>query len=351
MKTRGFTLIELLVGISIAVMVTAAAVAFASHETRLMGLSRERVDTAQKARGAMDLMVQDIARAGMGVRYDRTGFGAFPQTGAQSIVDANGRFRGPLNLTDGWAVNVGADARSSDVLALVMADGSYATICGANGNTLSYCIPDAEGLFDVGEGIVLLSPNLSLSAARTVRADGVGGVCVGNTLCDNATIGAVQIAGAPDYPSLEATAADLAEFVGGEIAGGLKTVVWAVDADGALRRAEITQDNVGACPDASCGGTMISNVDFFAARVWRYENNGWQPGLYPAATASGRRPYRVDVELVVNSGKDADRPTNPIMVSGLAWDDPRIQIPAVRDELERFVFRTSVMVKNSGDVQ
>src|SRR5436190_23826782 len=64
---RGVTLIELMVGVFIALFLTAAAVAFASHETKLLGYSNDQIDLEQSGRAAIDLLSQDIRMAGSGV--------------------------------------------------------------------------------------------------------------------------------------------------------------------------------------------------------------------------------------------------------------------------------------------
>ena len=70
---RGLTLLELLVGVFIAIFLTAAAVAFAAHETRLMGVSQARLEASSAGRAALDLLADDLAMAGAGVGHFENG--------------------------------------------------------------------------------------------------------------------------------------------------------------------------------------------------------------------------------------------------------------------------------------
>lgn len=356
-RQNGFTLIELLVGIAIAVFVTAAAVAFASHETRLMGLSQERVNAAQQGRGALDLIVQDITRAGMGVRFNGRFFGGFSRDNAGSVVDANGRFRGAVALSGEWNLPALQDdaPRVSDHIALVLADGDYATICNYGGNTVTYCNPNPDtALFDVNEEVVLWTADLKGMLPRAVVSDQNGTdtpACTSVMGCEGGGRILTVSSGAegnphPTYPWLAGDGAMtvISTVNGGEVAGGLKTRVWYVDDAQGLRRGRA---NDSCTTEASCSGTIAQNVEFLAARVWRWDGGAWVAGLYPAGAARPR-PYRVDVELVLNTGKDTDRATATVQVMGVL-PGARIQIPEdpAADSVERQVFRTSVEVRNS----
>src|SRR5574339_630921 len=70
---RGLTLIELMIGVAIALFLTAAAVTFVRHETRLMGVSQDRIDMLQGGRAAIDLIGLDVQQAGQGIGYDEAG--------------------------------------------------------------------------------------------------------------------------------------------------------------------------------------------------------------------------------------------------------------------------------------
>lgn len=350
------TLVELLVGISIALFVTAAAVAFASHETQLMGISKERVSTSQQGRAVLDMIARDLAKAGTGVRFNGPFFGGFlvdrsNASAPKSIVDDQGRFRaGDVALTSAWTTPATA-AEGRDVLAITMADGDYATVCGVTASTITYCKPsedaDEEPNLSNIHAVLLSGDGKAMRPVKLVGEAADAACTDQNTECEHGETTVNYEAYSTSYPHVEDSGVGPSNYSGGELAGDVKARVWFVDDQRNLRVATIDNDPAQQACDGgdSCTGTMATNVDFFGVQVlhWDASSNRWVAGLY-GLSDTDRRPYRVDVELVLSSGKKADHQTSPVHV---AMTDTHIPAGG-SDGVERFVFRTTVEIKNSG---
>src|SRR5215472_9657858 len=71
--TLGMSLLELLVAMAVGAFIIAAAFAFVTHQTRLFEFTRSELDRDRTGRLALDLLVEDLRLAGLGVGYDGNG--------------------------------------------------------------------------------------------------------------------------------------------------------------------------------------------------------------------------------------------------------------------------------------
>ncbi len=382
---RGVTLIELMVGFTIAILLTLAAVSFAAHETRLMGISRDRLDLAQASRAAIDLLADDLKQAGAGIGYQADGtyrglmLGSFmvdgvvqfnpdggvptpfdPGVGAGPGVFANVDLRavGEYESQGAAYVSVNTD------VGILTANGNYATIAEYNlGGTSMYC-RGANALFDAGERVVLRSEE-ALDAFNAVITPGNDVACNSNPP-NQPTNGHDCINGCTEFtfqvpPTVldifsTAPGAQNRGYLGGEIGGGLKTIVWFVldegNGTGSLRRAIFDATTGCAARDNNCGGNVVGLVESFVVQAWTFDATA---GVW---TNAGQQPIqvndriRVDAELVVRSRKSADRQTMPVPLNLVPA--PGNCIPSTgacnvpQDFGQRRVIRTSVEIKNSG---
>jgi len=365
------TLIELMVGVFIALFLTAAAVAFTVHETRLMGVSRDTIEVSQTARATLDLLSEDLRKAGTGVGYNAVqcfnglltgqfnvngivfnpdnGNSAYnnPAVGSghnlnQFSLDKDGSLRGTYPVT---SHSVGSR----------FADGSYATIAdlapgtpngqlcfspNANFVANQYAVFISESALDARPVTINVAPNDSPCTY---------GQCAGG--CRNFTWAPLFLT-----PVLESSpsAAD-AGYLGGEIAGGLKTVVWypTQDANAAtLNRVVFDQD----CGDLTCGGPVADNIESFTVQAWQWNsfeagNQGefWRFAGQPVPCNYNR--IRLDVEMVVRGRRPTQRVGSPVALRS----SPNVCLPGglgacpgVGDYVHREVYRTTIEIKNSG---
>lgn len=371
---RGFTLIELMVGFTIAVLLTLAAVSFAAHETRLMGISRERLDLAQASRAAIDLLAEDIKQAGAGIGYQADG--VFPGLRLDDFVVDSIQFNpdgGPPTPFDpGLSTPPGVRAEmtigevgrneatpaiytsiTTDI-GIMTANGSYATIVDYNpAGTGTFCT-HPETNFRPNERVVFRSQS-SLDAFTAA----ISTVSTGPCSLDNGHSCARQCTTFTFVPKTIFSTEPVANgysYLGGEIGGKLKTIVWFMVSDGVrggLRRAVFDESNTCTNRDASCGNNVVDNVEAFVAQAWTFDRatGTWINAGQTPINSDNR--IRVDVELVLRSRKSAARPTFPVPLNLLPGPNNCIPSGAgscnqPRDYGQRTVIRTSVEVKNSG---
>jgi hypothetical protein len=358
---RGLTLIELSIGVLIGVFLTAAAVAFATHETRLMGVSQDQLDLSQSGRAALDLLARDLSSAGAGVGYGlngaAAGFAGLLQGPFQvDGVSFNTTGAAPTAGTSLSLSGIGPDGRegarisvSTVDLGILSAQGTYATIAAydaAGSGQLCEGPPGRRTQFRAGELVVLR--DAARMAARTARITaGAAGACTQDT-CVFQCIPFTFV----DAPGWFATdpQADQVNYLGGEIAGGLAAAVWFITDDGAgrgtLRRAVFDANNGCAARDAACG-TMVADLAETLQAVaysWNATDGRWVNSDQQPIRARDR--IRVDLELVVRGRGASGRPSAPIPL----MLRPGVCVPdcGTTDGAVRRVYRTSVELKNSG---
>ena len=364
-----------MVGFTIAILLTLAAVSFAASETRLMGISRERLDLEQSSRAAIDLIAEDLKQAGSGIGYraDGTFAGLLLDRFEVNGVTFNPDGGDPTEFNPGEGVGPGAraeielplymerevlgdtyDSVTTDI-GILTANGAYATIQAFNfGGSGVFC-RSAETFFRENEIVVLRSQS-SLDGF-TARIE-----LRGNDPCDT-TNGHDCVNGCTtfDYVAnpifVSDPTADQRSYLGGEIAGGVKTIVWFIVADGGgttLRRA-IFDDRFNCDGrNALCGNVVVNNIESMVAQAWTFsrENGVWtNAGQVPIATNDR---IRVDVEMVIRGRKAGTRMRMPVALNLLPNgincipNNGNCNEPA--DFGQRTVIRTSVEIKNSGEM-
>ncbi|MEO1335360.1 MAG: hypothetical protein AAFV29_06935 [Myxococcota bacterium] len=379
----GLTLIEIMVGFTIAILLTLAAVSFAAHETRLMGISRDRLDLAQASRAAIDLIAEDIKQAGAGVGYQTDGtfggllLGRFSVPGGAAVFNPNGGAPTPAGAGVGVGPGVTAAIPLTAVgrreaigapyvsvttdIGIVTANGSYATIADFNPAGAGLFCRSPETAFRAGEDVVFRTQSGFDAFSGTINV-------TGNAACNTSNghdciNGCTSFTFAPNAVFATDIGAQGRSYLGGEIAGGLKTVVWFVASNniiGTLRRA-VFDDRVAGCAgrNNACGAAVVDNVESLVVQAWTFA-----PALGTWARA-GQVPInvnnriRVDVEMVLRSRKSSERRTLPVNMNLLAA--PNNCVPSVSgcpanpppagfqgDWGQRRVIRTSIEVKNSG---
>jgi hypothetical protein len=357
---RGVTLIELMIGATIALFLTAAAVTFVRHETRLMGVSQDRVDMIQGARAALDLIAEDIRSAGQGIGYDEAGnfqgltLGAWPVAGP--LFNDLGRSRRILLRDTTNKANLGNVWASEVVdIGVLYASGSYRTVNDWDPNgVLQFCgrDDDEDGFSDMGfedpeDAIAILRTEDGLAAETVDLSDVAPVVPCSHGDC---LFGCYSATWAPSNPQIfNSGTAYGPNYVGGELAGRVQRVWYFVIADaatgwGSLQRAEFQR---ALCPvlDRDCGGTVAEGVESLQMQVYQFQTpGGWVNVDAGPITDEGR--IRVDVELVVRADGTDERQHDNIQ---LRLSNNCVPMPCgTRDYTERRVYRTSVEVRNSG---
>lgn len=337
---RGFSLVEALVASALAVFVSAAAFAFTQTQTRQVGLAGESLTMTHASRSMIELLREDLRHAGLGVGYRSDATFAGLLLGAFNV-------NGVAFNSNNAVINLESEsAMPTDDVGMVMADGGYATISAFSlaGNG-EIC---AGAGIQTGDLVVLRSEDGMAAQSAIVSILGSTpcstGFCVGGCQAFTyATDGSFQ------SDSFAATAS----YLGGEMAGALKTIVWFVEASdpsragiGALRRA--TFDNRRTCTarDQSCGDLMAEDVETMQLQIWAWDAlaANWR-NISGGPLPSGLR-LRVDLELVVRSRVHSDR-----QYAGTALRlEPGACVPAcgTTDDVERQVMRASAEIKNSG---
>lgn len=384
-RRRGFTLIELTVGVFIALFLTAAAVAFASHETRLLGYSNEQIDLAQASRAAIDMLSSDLQLAGAGVGY--TASGVFAGLVTRDFQVPSGPSGGPaLGFNDAGGMNhllTLTTATSYTVptqdLKIRVADGSSSTIAYWNGNGGEYCMGPGIDI-RAGDQVILRESGGIDAMAGTITPGGVvscsWGKCIG---------GCRQFTFIPPAPSAvlayrSSDSAPSTPYTGGEIAGNFKEIVWFVETMKADRNAaqlrRVVFDGTNGCPGTrlDCGeaNSVADYVESLAYQVWEYDTTRTSPDWVALASNRDLKPngrgdrLRIDFELVLRSRVADDRQHTPIALrlappqhgglcipgGGVASvaSDPST-CPGAPDTVARKVLRTSVEIMNSGRAQ
>jgi hypothetical protein len=361
---RGLTLIEVMIGTLISIFLTAAAVVFASHETKLLGFSTEEIEMQQSARSALDLLARDIEMAGAGFGYQTAPGGPFfvgLQTHNFRALDDGLQFNnaGFANQPQSFTVAGLRESQSSGAtysfpthdLGILMADGERMTIVQAAAVPAgSGFICDPTNLLDPAETylVAFRTSDLLLGGTRTMRVlgnAGPGNCPAGYGLCGTAGDGcrsmqfAMDTLGVANNTAFDSGDTGTVDYSQGELAVGFKQVIWwvaretlAMDSHRAnLRRVEI-DSAATTCPigsRATCGGEVAYNVETLQYQVWAFNSAGG-PGVdpsgfldddrwvaipantYPIGPGPGRNPLfpklRVDVELVIRSRVPDEKP-------------------------------------------
>jgi len=357
-SNQGFTLIEAMVGLACAMLVLLGAVGFAHYEVRTLGISRDNLEMTQSGRMALDLLMDDLFNAGVGVGYNEAGqfmglqIGNFNRGAAAFNSDNNSI---DIDHIDGNnAQTVGAFP--TDDIGIMMAEGQHVTIVfwDTSGGVAQVCGPSS---FTNGDLVLVRSAD-GLSA-RTISISGVNGgaTCVhGPQTCDQ---GCEDVSFGPDPAASYSSGASAASanYDGGIMAGGFKRITWFVtDADPArpiLRRA------VGDCSarDDTCGDAVADFVDTLQMRVYERQGNVWADQTTDGITA-GTNPVRVDLEMVLRSAhEDISGQIHPharMVLEEKCLPGPDSALPgqcantSTPNLLRRLVLRGSVEIKNAG---
>ncbi|MFO0725476.1 MAG: prepilin-type N-terminal cleavage/methylation domain-containing protein [Myxococcota bacterium] len=328
---HGFTLIELMVGSAIGSIITLAAVAFVSHQTKLMGVTNEHVEMTQAGHFSFDLLRADLRIAGAGIGYNEAGsfagleVGSFARGGAQ--FSSNNR-----RLSSG----------STDDLGLVLATGGQVTIAAFNAaGSAQFC---SGSKIKAGESVILRSED-GLSA-RSIQ---VLSIAPGSCSQDACTTGCDNVTWGPDPAAIYSSGPSAldASYLGGTATGMLERVTWFVeDSDPdhpKLRRV------VGDCAalDASCGEEVADRVESLQLRRYEWTSGAWVDVTNGGAAPTAGSRVRVDVELVVRGRVDHE--------DRIAGHEPMTLEPgacvpncSAGDRFVRKTLRTSVEIKNSG---
>ena len=376
---RGLTLVELLVGTFIALTLTAAALAFALHETRLMGASRDKLEISQTTHAALDLIAEDVAEAGTGIGYDAAGNFAGLMLGTFTVGACTyNPVPNTLTLTEVGAQNVAGSTYDLPItdLGIRYANGHYASIADYDETSSGgqHCQDiDFGDVWFADEELVVLRSEYALDAftARIVSHAKQGGTTFSACReyeCNTTPARCVDFTFAIDPSWSSDPTAATRGYRRGEIHGGYREIVWYIEpatdighAIGSLRRAVFgtridgVQDLPSTCASRIGSGAEVATyVETFLVQPYTFNE---LTGVWERWTVAGPintdRRIRVDMELVVRSESPA-----PAL-----QPDPRLRLtrPAVcipagtcgsnTDYGRRYVYRTSVHVKNSGRVR
>lgn len=356
-----------MIAVIVSVTLTAAALGFATQETRLMDISQQRLELSQVGRAAIALLAEDIRKAGAGIGYDESGVfqgimadsftagglnwngSGIPIPAAATAPLPTGVFRTNTftrprpGMTQNQAYNV-----ITHDIGFRYADGGYATITQESGYSGRMCDEDINGsMFEDGELVILrdFSGISALSGLITVQVNAIGD-CTCEPDCDDFTF-------VPTNDFRSGAGADTASFGFGEVQGGFKTVVWfvtEVDGEGQLRRAQFDADNLNCVDRATCGGLVADFAEAIYTQIWRWNGttNAWEhAGQAPSTETTDR--MRIDIELILRSESEtfsrqfpaqAKLQVDTCMPGACNSDD--------RDGYIRTAYRTSVDVMNAG---
>lgn len=359
-SARGLTLVETLIGTTIALILTAGAVTFATQEVRLMEVSQDRIHLARSGRTALSLIAEDVRRAGAGVGYAEDGtflglsVGAFDVDGIPFNSEGADSAEGTLELGSHRVNQIGRpntgldsyDAPTHD-LRVRYAAGSYATVVEERMLVGRLCA--GPGISFEEEEVVMIRDAVGISA-RSGRLElggmetGAGCPCLG---------GCLPFVFVPTDHLTTGPGATTVGYGFGEVQGGLRDILWFVlggPRGGVLRRADVTQ---APCMDfETCGDVAVDFADALFVQVWRWNRatGQWAPQGQELPPPDPEARIRVDLELVVRSERQAREGTRQNVVTRLAG--PELCLPEGCDEdpdgYARLSFRTSVEVLNSG---
>jgi type IV pilus assembly protein PilW len=346
---RGYTLVELMVAMAIGFIIVAGALVFVAHNTRLLEFTKSELDRDRTGRLAMELLVEDLRVAGLGVGYDASGnFGGL-MLGTYT-VQGGGTFGLNQNVALGYGQNTsgltGTYNLSTDDIGIRFANGGWRTIANYSGTGGQICRGSG---FQVGDIVLMIADDNV--AVRTVQLQTIG--AAGSCTYGNCAAGCDDFTFVADSSYNSGGTALSSSYVGGEMAGAYKTVVWFVDTTGAdpgsanLRRAEIGAASPCTARDQTCGQLAAYDVETvkLAINQWDPTTSAWVNQT--SATALDRRRIRLDVEMVVRTRTSETRAQDPITLqlsSGACVPGPC----GSQDRIARRVLRTSVEVRNAG---
>lgn len=341
-RRGGFSLIELMVATAVGLFVVAATFVFIVHQNRLLEFTKRDIDRDRSGRVALDLLAQDVRHAGVGVGYQPDGtfngllLGTFTVPGGASFSAVDH----PVALVTSQRGVESAYQSVTDDIGIRLANGSYRSIAQHGPGFGQVC---AGGEYEAGDivifqtedGIDAMTAKI-LSIGPSPSCD--GGICASG--CDLFTW-------APDNSFSAGPNPATAEYVGGEMAGGFREIVWFVTDGGELRRAEVTAETPCTARDETCGGTAALDVETLQMRVWQWDQEiGTWEDRTASQTLTDDRRIRVDIEVVIRTrgSKDATQPPINLQLA------PGRCLPECgqRDTVSRRALRTSVEVRNSG---
>jgi prepilin-type N-terminal cleavage/methylation domain-containing protein len=356
---RGVTLIEIVVGVTIGAIITTAAVAFVRSETRLMGLTDNRLELIQGGRATLDLIAAEVQLAGIGTGLDAgrnfNGIMVSPFTVGPVGGGAGGpAFNGATISLEQAQPNPGTYTVQTQDLGLRVATGEQTSIVqytgGGGGGTVRVC--DNEGLDLEQNDLALIRDELYLATqAVQLSAPVVAPGCS----CINGCLDFSWVT--PADPALQylnyAGATNIDYNLGGMFTE-YKTVVYFVEDQGSgvnrgqLRRATFDFDNLGTCVNgraADCGVAVTENVEALFVQLWAFDSaaRSWT-NVAAGTPVPGDARIRVDVELVMRSRVPTDSAQPPVVsaLSGTAFP------AAGNDLIQRESYRTSIDIRNSG---
>lgn len=317
-------------------LITGAAFELVRYQTRQLGLTSENVTAAQAGRASLNLLVEDLASAGSGVGYASDGAFAGVRLGSFSVGGASFDAQDHLIELEGGAT-------TTDDLGVLQTRGPYATIAAFNsGGSGELC--QVSGMPETTLAVMRAEDELAALSVRMTLGGPQGcsrGACVE---------GCVAFQWVPDGMFTSDGGAWNESYVGGELAAGLSTVVWFVDADddgiGHLRRAELDGTRTCSSRGPECGDLIAENVETLQVQLWRFDSltRTWVNAT--AGPLDTPERIRVDVELVVRSRMRSDRTFAPVPLR--LEEGTCVPSCGTRDQIDRRAFRTSVEIKNTG---
>ena len=328
-----------MVSSAIGLFTLAVAVQVASDHTSLLGQTSKRVDMLQSARGAVELLSEDLRHAGLGIGYRPDGqFGGLIR--GTFTVQGGAQF-----FSNGVQQTLTTGSISTDDLGIRIATGDLRTIASFSGNQGQIC---AGSVLAAEDTVVMLSREaLHVQTARLLTLNDAA--CVNGQCRDGCSTFTFALDGSYSSDADASTA----NYVGGMMVGDYAELVWFVapgaDNDGELRRAEVTQAQPCTARDQTCGGLVADNVETIQVAVWQWDETLGQWVDQTLTTAIGdRRRVRVDVELVLRAGTDGQAGAHQPVALQLDTACVGGACGGTADSYRRFVMRTSVEVRNGG---
>jgi len=357
----GFTLVELIVAMLIGSLLTTAAVAFVRSESKLMGVTEDRLEITQASRVVLNLIASDLRSAGLGLRptanqFDGLLTGAF-NVGPVAFGPGNIQLeQADVDQAPGAPTN--AYNRPTQDLGVRLADGDQATIVafdGTGGGSGNFTVCDNPGLNFRNNEVVLLQDQTSLSTwAVELTNVGASSVCAAN--CASGCVPLTWQRPVSPAHRYVGNSGDNVDYRLGQMFGEFKTVVWFLVPDpnrpnrGVLRR--MTWDDTQpdcAARDNNCGALVARNVEAFYYRVYQFTPDGGWLEIAPGGAPDADGRIRVDIELVMRAEESSSQTFNQIQAE-LAPGAPAPFPQAARDRIARRVFRATVELRNAGRI-
>lgn len=337
-QVRGYTVMELVIASSVGAVLTLAAVSFATHQTKLYGLTAAELDLSQASRTGLDRLQADLRLAGSGIgsRLD----GRFAGLELGSFTRGNAVFS-----SHNQPIRLGDEDLITDDLGILFASGPYATIANDPGaGRIELC---AESGLEAGDLVLLRSEDGLF--ARSVRLGALTAVACTVGACAR---GCESASYQPD-PSFESgPGASTARYTGGSALGGLSQITWFVDTSDPSRHGGRLRRALGPCSarDHTCGETILDGVESLQLRIWQRGDGDWEDRTATVDGLDGDAALRVDLELVLRASVSGGTTSPSEIVSELEPDRcfPRC---GSRDGRVRRVVRSSVEIKNAGRVR